>query len=249
MGYAFYLKDSSKKAYREAALILIAVCAGLKIYPAICGLIYLKEKRWKEAVRLVLYGLICFFFPFVFFGGAIGMQTFIENLTMLTDGFWIKLNTIGGLTNVVLYKALGIAAESSSMISFIVENIFLLLSIIFFFLAQKEWKRILFLSGILTLYVSSSYMYTSIYFLPALLVFIRECGEDVFWTWKNMYNAVMAILMATLFSLPFIMWWIFSYHDILKEAYFAIYMMLLLAFGQEFIGVWKRRRGRKVIRS
>ena len=39
---------SNSKVKRELAMVLIAVCAGFKVYPAIFGLLYLKEKRWKE---------------------------------------------------------------------------------------------------------------------------------------------------------------------------------------------------------
>ena len=34
------------------ALVLIAVCTGLKIYPAILGMLYIQEKRYAEAARL-----------------------------------------------------------------------------------------------------------------------------------------------------------------------------------------------------
>ena len=66
--FALYLKDRSSAASREAALILIAMAAGIKLYPAIIGVIYLREKRFKEAIRLVIYGLIIFLVPFAFCG-------------------------------------------------------------------------------------------------------------------------------------------------------------------------------------
>lgn len=73
--YACAWMDSEKKAEKEAALILIAFAAGLKLYPAIWGVFYLAEKRYKEAIRLIIYGILLFFLPFIFFQGV--------------DGFWI----------------------------------------------------------------------------------------------------------------------------------------------------------------
>ena len=55
--YAMSLRDSERAAEREFALILIAVAAALKLYPAIFGVLYLAQKRYKEALRLQAYFL------------------------------------------------------------------------------------------------------------------------------------------------------------------------------------------------
>lgn len=60
------LRDSPHKALRELALIFVAISAGFKLYPAIFGFLWIAEKRYKEAARLVLYGLAAFFVPFLF---------------------------------------------------------------------------------------------------------------------------------------------------------------------------------------
>ena len=78
---AMHMKDSDKAWKRELALIFIAIAAGFKIYPALFGAIYLSEKRWKEAARLVIYGVAFFLVPFVFFGGIDGIRLFLENQT------------------------------------------------------------------------------------------------------------------------------------------------------------------------
>lgn len=66
LGIAYYLRNRQSKVSREIALILIAVATGFKIYPAFAGILYLKEKRWSEACRLFLYGIVLFFLPFIF---------------------------------------------------------------------------------------------------------------------------------------------------------------------------------------
>lgn len=78
--FALHLKDTDSRVGKETGLILIALSAGLKIYPAIFGLLYLKEKRYKEAARLVVYGLLCGFLPFVFFGGLDAVVSWIEHI-------------------------------------------------------------------------------------------------------------------------------------------------------------------------
>ena len=94
--YAMALKDSTKIWERETALLLFAMAAALKLYPAVFGLLYLISKRYKEAVRLViygallfthqLYGVLFFFLPFVFFQGVHGFQIFLHNINAVGSG-------------------------------------------------------------------------------------------------------------------------------------------------------------------
>lgn len=72
------LKDSNSKFLRELGLIFVAISAGFKLYPALFGFIWLAEKRYKEAVRLVIYGLMAFFIPFLFVGNFTSyLSTFV----------------------------------------------------------------------------------------------------------------------------------------------------------------------------
>ena len=48
--WALYLQNEEEAWKKELALILIAAAAGFKIYPAIFGLLYIKEKRFPETV-------------------------------------------------------------------------------------------------------------------------------------------------------------------------------------------------------
>ncbi len=42
--FALYLKDSDSRVLKELALILIAAAAGIKLYPAVIGILYIREK-------------------------------------------------------------------------------------------------------------------------------------------------------------------------------------------------------------
>ena len=81
---AFELRDREDKRSRELALLLIAAAAGLKIYPALFGIFYLKEKRYREAVRLIIYGIVFFFVPFVFFRRRTWTVSDAEESTAIT---------------------------------------------------------------------------------------------------------------------------------------------------------------------
>ena len=71
------------KAEKEAALLFIAFADGLKLYPAILGVLYLAEKRYREAGRLVVYGVVLFFLPFGFLGSG---WIFLRNISAVGSG-------------------------------------------------------------------------------------------------------------------------------------------------------------------
>ena len=55
------------------------------MYPAILVYFYIAEKRYKEAVRLVLW-MFVFFLPFAFFHGMDGFFLVLRNITAVNSG-------------------------------------------------------------------------------------------------------------------------------------------------------------------
>lgn len=152
--WAMHLKDSKVAWKREMALLLIASSAGLKIYPAIFGLIYVKEKRWKEVRRLFFYGMLIFFFPFVFTGGIAGLKQYlnvISNFEISKACRWTNVRSF--------YFAIsnGLEIIPNIHLGIFLENIYLLISLITVFKTKDQWRQILFLAGIMTTYVPNSY--------------------------------------------------------------------------------------------
>lgn len=60
-----FFRDSESKAVREISYICLALAAGLKLYPAIFGLLLLFDKKYKESIRLVVYGILAVVIPFI----------------------------------------------------------------------------------------------------------------------------------------------------------------------------------------
>lgn len=65
---AYY--ESDKKILRHFAFMSLAIAASIKIYPAILGLLLIRDKRWKDTFICIIYGILLFFIPFSLFGGA-----------------------------------------------------------------------------------------------------------------------------------------------------------------------------------
>ena len=61
--------DSPSRTRRELALLALAAAAALKLYPAIFALFLLRDKRYRELGRVILYFLLLSVLPTFFFGG------------------------------------------------------------------------------------------------------------------------------------------------------------------------------------
>lgn len=181
-------KDSDNKLLRELALILIAVAAGLKIYPAFFGILYLKEKRRKEAARLVIYGAIFFFVPFAFCGGLHGLQLFLDNILRMNGGHYTNhVQFFQGLLGFL--NIFGTPAQ-------IANYIFLFALLALALLSQNQIRTMTFLAAAMAFFPSEAYRYTLIYFLLPLIMLFR-CNNE-----RNTENYVTAAFLGLLFSIP-----------------------------------------------
>ena len=210
LSIALAWRNDESKIKREIAMILIAVCAGLKIYPAIFGLLYLKEKRFKETIRLVIYGLVLFFVPFLFFGGIEGFKSFLDNILALTGS--INRCSVAGSTE-ALTKL--ISGMSNHTFNVTIQQIFLIACIAAFFMTKDKWGEVLILCAVMTVYISSGWMYTCVYILPAMLVFFLEKGEQPFRiNRKNLTDIMIMLLFFAVFSMPYLWDYPFIYDSI-----------------------------------
>ncbi len=192
--YALYFKDSENKVKRELALIFIAVAAGFKIYPAIMGLLYLKEKRWKEAARLLVYGILFFFVPFLFTGGIRGMVQYISILQATAEDTALRFTNVGSFVPGLLFFAGG-DIELGQLIGKTCEWILLGGCLLAFWRTEEKWKRVLYLSVLMVLFVPKSFRYVAIYTLLPFLSWGREM--------RKKGDVVYAILFGLIFTIPF----------------------------------------------
>lgn len=192
---ALLFKDSDKAWKREAALLLIAAASGLKLYPAIFGVIYIVEKRYKEGLRLLVYGLLVFLVPFAFCGGIPGLIQYFKIL------FFFENQGYRSWTNVRNYllcisDLLGQYENAAYFVKYfkIAENLYMLLCLICMFKTGEKWKHVLYASGIMALYVPFSYRYTSVYMIiPMIMYFAQEEDKQ-----KKIYS----VLFGLIFTIP-----------------------------------------------
>ncbi len=170
---ALCLKDSPVKALRELSLIFLALAAGFKLYPAVLGLIWLKEKRYKECVRLLIYGLLVFFAPFAFFGGIRGFVLFFNNLRAVSQE-QVRPMSLYGIVNIILSRFLD---EPIAMRLADVANILYFVIVVFlFFRYELNWKTTTLLTGLLIFFNKATGSYCAIFWIVPMVMFIREKG-------------------------------------------------------------------------
>ena len=220
---AIYYRDSENKYHRELALILIAVCAAVKVYPAILGLLYIKEKRFKEAIRLIIYGAILVFGPFAFTGGVKGFVQYLTVLKGLQNLTFPRFTCISSMMYAIVDTFFP-SVEKTSIIplNFVLQNIYLLLNVASFFKCKNKTLSYIFLCGVLAIYVPESYRYTAGYMAaPFILLLLQEEFRKI--------DYVYFALFAMIFIIPVYLYYInISVVDLF--IYLPIYLMNFIAY-------------------
>lgn len=199
--WALALRDSKEAWKREAALALIAVAANFKLYPAVFGVLYLFEKRWREAVRLVLYGVALFVVPFAWFSGWDGFRQFLYNQqaihSSLYDGYLTSLPSAAGWLAAEFGWNGEAALRAGEMLALLLAAALAVCVV----LDRRLWMRSLLLCSLFTLVPGWSAEYMAVYMLLPLVLCWCDGAND---RWFPLY---MALFAGVFVLLPFGVGW------------------------------------------
>lgn len=230
---ALRFRESTSPVLREAALILIAACAGFKIYPAIFGLFYLTEKRFKEAARLTLYGIALFFAPFACFGGMNGVTHWLSNVKE-TMGFkdYGRIQSIRGLMY-TLARNSHIEDRIPDASYSIVPILFVLVMLILAAVSKNRYRRIFFLCAIMTFYPNNAYRYTLAYLsIPFIMYFMEKKDSET-----DAFIYIETVLFSLIYAMPVLYAKyrsfhvsrdIYTYTHVERWIYFFAYQLLIV---------------------
>ncbi len=180
------LRESDSKFKQELAMIFIAISAAIKIYPAVFGILYLAERRYKESFRLIIYGILFFFVPFIFTGGIDGFNTFLEN-QISVQKTWGELSPNGIYSNLII---LGLSEKISEIMIYILGG----LSLIMVFVCKDNWEKLFMLSFIMVMCPMWSGAYTPALFTIPFLYLLSK---------KDYIENKLDFIYTALFSLMF----------------------------------------------
>ncbi len=178
---------SENKWIREIALVCLALSAGLKLYPALFGIILIAEKRWKDAIRAVIYGVLIFFVPFVIFDGVEGLRCLIEAIISFSssgkairlDGYNVERTVSSIIAQIgnAFSKNYEAVIRNTSTLIFVIKTAVLLWLALAVFLLKEHWKKLLALSMIV-IFAQDAGGYTLIFMIPAFIAFLNEEKYD-----------------------------------------------------------------------
>ena len=176
----FYIDnyDSEKKYLKELALIALAISAGLKLYPAFFGILLLRKKDIKGAIRCVIYGIAAIFMPFVFFKEGIeGVFIWLRVITKFgSDGTAAyignsAINILNRISNIFYYL---LKIEFSSKIIMILSMLIVMIILLLAYWQKEEWKSILLLTLSIILFQNQGDYIFSLFLLPLIIFFEGE---------------------------------------------------------------------------
>lgn len=184
---------SEDEVKREFALISLAISTATKIYPACFGLLLLLDKRYKEALRCAIYGVIAMAAPFFFFGGSETIGVMLQNImntsaAMATWGYGYKLNLDNtfGFTQMVF----NIDLPGTQIAKWI------LLAFMGYVLVatRKDWQRCMVLCSVMILLPGFSYTYTMIFAAIPLMMFLGEAPKTT--TMNLLFSSLFVFMFA-----------------------------------------------------
>lgn len=222
--------DSKNKLVREAAFISLAIAAAIKIYPAILGLIILKQKRFKDVLKLVIYGLIAFIAPFFYYDG-------IDSLVIMVKALFYTSNLsseIGYGVNVGLYNicetiALIFGWSRSTAAIYAVYIIVFGILIVGFFTLKKKWQEWMCLCLLIVLLPKTNYYYIMIFLLIPFVEWLNESNKnDMLFSSENWENALLFALFLIPLPLPQVRMFL-EYKFVLSYSMLIYYLGLLCA--------------------
>ncbi len=175
--FFFIFKDSNNKILKELSLVSLAFSATVKIYPAIFGIVLLKEKRYKEIFRVIIYGLILFFIPFLLFGGLTEFSTFFHNLTNTTNDFQqsLVINKLNFMAVVdLIINKLNLKSNIVPTIFKIIYVFVILISCVNSLVTKSNYKRVLLLTLLMIIVPGISFTYTAIFLIIPVIMMIDD---------------------------------------------------------------------------
>lgn len=198
---AMWLRDRDSKVAREVALILIAVAAGFKAYPALFGLLYIVEKRWKEAIRLIIYGVLFFFVPFAFCGGWDGFMQFVRVISQVQTDSYMSYTSITS-TVALLAEETNIGFFAWEHTATLATAIFLAVNAAALFSGKlSAWEKAMIVCCMVVLGPAWSGTYTCIYFAVPMVMFFAHTAQGFGKKGTLVYNLFCTVGFATVFSL------------------------------------------------
>jgi hypothetical protein len=165
-------RNSENKFIRELSFILLAVAAGIKLYPAAFGLLLITDRKFKESIRLLIYGLICFILPFFFYDGIESIRDLLFNLNNFSDYSLERLSPAFVCVDVLaMYSSMLFKTDYTSVYNFMFTVTYLAAFAVLIF-APKDWQKVWAITYMIMNYSSTGRTYILVLAIIPFVVFV-----------------------------------------------------------------------------
>lgn len=182
--FIFY-HDNKSKWKKEISLVCLGLAIGIKLSPAIFGILLICKKDWGALFRTSIYTFILFFLPFLFFEGG------FSNLFLMLNNMKLWFSYHIGYTNIY---GTGLVASYMKYLKFFFNenrlnaNAYLILTILRFELTvtlllgilhfSEKWKQVLNITLVLLVFPAASHTYNVLYLIPFSILFLQSFLND-----------------------------------------------------------------------
>lgn len=180
--FAYY--ENENIVLREIAIIALAFATGIKLYPALFGILLFKKDTLPYFFRLVGYCILTVILPFFCFeGGISNFKTMIGNIFFYSKGFsdwpdYLALRSVMGFE--AMFRSISIKLDGAHsqdwyiIVSRITTYVMLAGSIVGSFYVDKKWKKVMLLTCPIILFPAMSATYNAIFLFIPVLLFLKE---------------------------------------------------------------------------
>ncbi len=189
---------SKDQLIHEIALLALACAFALKIYTAVFGVLLLKEKDIKSAVRCAIYAIFLFVFPAACHrsGFIESFKLYIEALSSYTANLDFGLEAAQlSLKRIVTLLAIALHAPDAVNVLYPIFMVLLVAVLAYLVIfSKKEWHTLLALSLATIMIPSLSWPYTASFLLIPLISLLNEKKKN-----KADYVSIILILWIFMF--------------------------------------------------
>ena len=248
--YFVLYKDDSSQKNRNIAIICISLAASIKIYPALFGILLIKEKRWIDILKCIILGSLFFFVPFAFMGGFDKISVMLSSLFSgsintinIHDGLGYKVNFSNTVLAILTLCGFSISENGINSIN-LVATIFSIVMITGIIFINNKWKQICLICCLIIGMPSFSFEYTLIFLSIPLLIFLSKENEEKLDLIYCVLFSIIFIFFACpieYFSSKFSGWWPLSLDVFLKGL--SVLIMTLILYFDGFVNFIKMKKG------
>ncbi len=204
--YVLHYKDDNI-VLRELAYISLACAAAMKIWPAVWGILLIRQKNVKACLHAIFYGLLFGIGPFMFMGGSDGFFKMVNNIKSLSAETVIDTRGFGYGFKVNFENYLNAFAEffkynPPDIISKVIMALLFVVLFILMLVIKKEWQVVALLSIVITFLPGFSWIYNNVYFIIPLILFFKEEDSK---TPENIINITSFLMIFTILPYGYVM--------------------------------------------